>query len=76
MNESVSDIYLHDAQEIDFLLWDVLGLEREFFQKPPFSGLTRAKIGDLLARARTHASRLAESYSDADADDARLLDNG
>lgn len=76
MDQSVSDIYLHDAQEIEFLLWDVWELERQFLQKPPFTGLTRAKVEDLLARARGHAHRLAESYSDVDGDDARLLDNG
>ena len=76
MDQPVNDIYLHDPREIEFLLWDVWDLERQFLRKPPFGSLTREKVENLLDRARVHASRLAESYSDADGDDARLLDNG
>ena len=73
---SDSEIYLHDGQEIDFLLWDVLDLEGRYFNQGPFKGLTRSRVKDLLARAKEHANRLAEAYSDADGDDARLLANG
>jgi acyl-CoA dehydrogenase len=70
------EVYFHDDEEIDFLLWEVLDIERTLLDKPPFNTLTRARIEELFAQAKSHAARLAAAYSDADGDDARLLDNG
>ncbi len=72
----VSDIYLHDQEEIDFFLWEVLRVEERFLNRPPFDKLTRPRVEELLRGARAHAFRLAESYSDVDGDHARLLEDG
>jgi acyl-CoA dehydrogenase len=70
------DVYLHDTEELEFFLWEVLQAEQRFLGKPPFEALTRQRADELIRAAKRHAQRLAQSYSDADGDHARLLENG
>lgn len=74
--EEAGEVYLHDWQELEFRLWEVLEIDRHILGTYPFERLTAARVRELLSRAKAHALRLAQAYSDADGDHARLLENG
>lgn len=71
-----SAIYLHDQEEMEFRLFELLEIDQRFLGKFPFEKLTKGRVRELLILAKEHADRLARGYSDADGDHARLLENG
>ncbi len=67
--------YLWDPREIEFLLWELFGIQDNLGQSP-CENITRSKVEALFENAMPHVKKLAEANVAGDRDPARLLDDG
>jgi acyl-CoA dehydrogenase len=69
--------YLVDPREIEFLLFEQLQIQKEFFGKKPFSPKLDQKLAlELLSQAYRFAQKLGEAYQSADQEECRLRADG
>jgi acyl-CoA dehydrogenase len=69
-------VYLTDARELSFFLWELFRVQDHFLGNPPSEQLTRGGVDAVLRDARAHATRLAESYQTSDRTPAHLRPDG
>ncbi|KQP41142.1 hypothetical protein ASF44_30325 [Pseudorhodoferax sp. Leaf274] len=73
---SAAQVYLWDRREIEFLLWELFHVDRQFLGTAPYQHTTRAAVDELFARAQEHAKHLAQAFYQGDRDPARLQEDG
>lgn len=68
--------YLADLREMEFMLFDLFEVEKEFLCHEPYRRGTREMITALIGRAHEFASELGRHYRSADREACSLLEDG
>lgn len=63
-----------DRREIEFVLFELLAIERELLGRPPYDGVSRRDVDALLDRAERHAAALGSAFAAGEQDPARRID--
>ncbi|WP_156390848.1 acyl-CoA dehydrogenase [Caulobacter sp. Root487D2Y] len=69
-------VYLNDARETAFFLWELQEADQWALGAAPFEAVDRTRVEDILARARTFAAKLGRAYQEADRSPAHLDADG